>query len=95
MLRELVIGAAGIAVGYVAGIATGYKAAVVDYVENEARVIRKVADRIYDETVEEVTEETFGDLGEAIQEQLLEEGRVPQSWGDDEDSDEGSARGFQ
>lgn len=36
------------AAGYIAGLIFGYRAAVVDYVENDARTIRKMADTMYD-----------------------------------------------
>jgi hypothetical protein len=47
-MRYLILASVLLIVGYVAGALSGYRAAVTDYVENDARTIREVADTMYD-----------------------------------------------
>jgi hypothetical protein len=61
----------------------GYRAAVVDYVENDAKTIRSMADTMYESA------DSFEDLPDEIQEQMREAGMGPES------EDENDQRGFQ
>ena len=47
MIRKLVAAGVLLVSGYVAGVFFGYRAAVVDYVENDAQTIESMADNIY------------------------------------------------
>lgn len=82
MLRKLLAAGAIGLVAYVLGTLFGYRAAVVDYVENDAATIRSMADTMYD-TVEK------GDLPEEVQEAMEE------AEGNTADSDGNGRRGFQ
>lgn len=79
MIRKLLAGAGVLVAGYALGSKFGYRAAVVDYVENDAKTIEQVADEIYDESeavdfsemdgekVAEVVEEMREDNSRAFQ----------------------------
>ncbi|EGQ44310.1 MAG: hypothetical protein J07AB43_00760 [Candidatus Nanosalina sp. J07AB43] len=83
---RLLAGSAIVAgIGYVIGTVYGYRAAVVDYVENDANTIERIADTMYDT-------ESFEDLPEALKEQLRDAGMAPDS--DDGGSDD-REKGFQ
>lgn len=57
MIRTLLIGGAAIAIGYTAGALSGYRAAVRDYVENDARQLESMADSMYSQYNEALPEE--------------------------------------
>lgn len=85
MLRKLLATGIVLLIGYSFGAIFGYRAAVVDYVENDADNIEDVADQIYPST-----EEGGNGLPEAVRdamEEKTEHKRVA-------DSDDGS-KGFQ
>lgn len=47
-MRYKLLALGALVVGYAGGILFGYRAAVVDYVENEARTIESMADTMYE-----------------------------------------------
>lgn len=47
MLRKFLAAGVALAIGYALGVFFGYRAAVVDYVENDAENIETMADSIY------------------------------------------------
>jgi hypothetical protein len=47
MLKGLLLGAVGFVAGYVVGAIFGFRAAVTDYVENDAEQIDALAESIY------------------------------------------------
>lgn len=61
MLRKLLATTVVLVAGYAIGVFFGYKAAVVDYVENNARNIEQAAAKMYP-TVEQVSEEDLKDM---------------------------------
>lgn len=80
MLRGLLAIGIGIVVGFIAGSLSGFRAAVTDYVENDAIKIEQVADTMYGHTVD--TDE----LPESIQTMIQEQ---------EESEDGGSSAAFQ
>jgi uncharacterized protein YpuA (DUF1002 family) len=88
MIRKLITGVVVGGIGYLAGVLFGYRAAVVDYVENDAKTIQSMAETMYDtRKLHELVGEDEQDGAEALQ-NLLEASNVE----DDEESEE---RGFQ
>jgi hypothetical protein len=62
MIRKVVTGVIIAGIGYLVGLVVGYRSAVVDYVENDARTIRSVAQKMYDtRTVRELAKEDLSD----------------------------------
>jgi hypothetical protein len=51
-------------VGYAVGVLSGYRTATVDYVENDARNIRKLAASMYDSPNEDELERAFNEVSE-------------------------------
>lgn len=49
MLKKLVAAGIGFAIGYVLGVTFGFKAAVVDYIEDDAEKLESMAEDIYPE----------------------------------------------
>lgn len=84
MLRNIAKVVLGAAIGYVAGTVFGYRAAVVDYVENDAATIERMANSMYE------TADSFEDLPDDIQEEMKKQGLAP-----DEDSEDENRKGFQ
>lgn len=76
MIRNLLAVSAGLLFGYFAGMIFGYRAAVVDYVENDAKTIRSMADTMYEKTEAE-------DLPEEVQEAIEETNGAETSNSDD------------
>lgn len=76
MLRYLIVATATFITGYILGTLFGYRAAVTDYVENDAQTIRSMADSMYD-TVEgdELPEAVQNALEKAESEGESNEGR--------------------
>lgn len=91
MIRKLVLGIIVAGVGYVLGALFGYRAAVIDYVENDALKIKSMAETMYDTreleglTQEEFSEEELENLPEELQEHLQT----------DEDDESGQPSAFQ
>lgn len=52
MLRGLLAIGIGIVLGFIFGSLSGFRAAVTDYVENDARKIEQLADSMYGEAVD-------------------------------------------
>ena len=65
MIRELLAAAFLLIIGYVTGVFFGYKAAVVDYIENDANTIESMAEDLYQNL--EVVEEDEYQKEEVIQ----------------------------
>jgi len=92
MIRKLILGTAVAGVSYLVGLLFGYRAAVVDYVENDARTIQSMAQTIYDtRTLHELAQEDLSDeeiekLPEKVQAYLQ---------GEEDDDESGGRRGFQ
>ncbi len=85
-MRYLLLATITFIVGYVAGVLFGYRSAVVDYVENDARTIRSMAETMYDSVEKE-------SLPEAVRE-AVEEGEGARASGGKDDTD-GGPSGFQ
>jgi hypothetical protein len=85
MIRELVAAGIGIVIGYVAGVFFGYRAAVTDYVENDAENIETMADELYPSPSEEARQVSPEVLMERVEEDEDDEGT----------SATGGSRGFQ
>lgn len=83
MLRKLLATGIVLTIGYVAGVFFGYRAAVVDYVENDAEKIETMADDIYPEPEQTGGQAIPDNVGE-----LLAEAKDDES--EDKDSDEGT-----
>ena len=83
-MRYKLLTVASLVVGYIVGVIFGYRAAVADYVENDARTIRSLADSMYEEIGGE----------ELTLEQMIEEARGEQI-GSGDDSDTNESKGFQ
>ena len=83
-MRYKLLTVASLAIGYIVGVVFGYRAAVADYVENDARTIRSLADSMY--------EEIGG--GEFNLEQMIEQADGEQI-GSGDDSDNNESKGFQ
>lgn len=89
MLRGLVLVGVGSAVGFLVGSVRGYRAAVTDYVENDARTIKSIADTMYDTAEPE-------DMPQGIQNLMqngdgLAGGETTDGSGEDEDDDDDRA----
>jgi hypothetical protein len=82
MLRKLVVAGIVFTIGYVAGVLFGFRAAVADYVEDDAEKLESMADDIYS-TGEKDAAELERELEAAVEEAIEE--------GDEPDSDEPSA----
>lgn len=92
MIRKLVLGIIVAGVGYVIGLLFGYRAAVADYVENDARTIQSMAKTMYDtRTLHELAQE---DLSDEEIEQLPEEVQAYLQ-GEEDNEESGERRGFQ
>lgn len=76
MIRKLLAAGAVLITGYFVGLLFGYRAAVVDYVENDAKTIRSMADTMYEKTEAE-------DLPEEVQEAIEEANSAETSSSDD------------
>lgn len=85
MLRKLVATGIVFAAGYVVGVIFGFRAAVVDYVENDAESIEKVAEDLYPspeegqadgESVPSVVEDALREANEKQQEGNTVDGRT-------------------
>lgn len=85
MIKKIVTAAIIGVVGYAAGLLFGYRAAVVDYVENDAKTIRSMADTMYDSA------DSFEDLPEEVKEQMREQGAAPE---EETESDDRDNKGF-
>lgn len=90
MIRKLVLGAACVGVGYLGGLLFGYRAAVVDYVENDAQTIKSMAQTMYEtrempKLVENLSEEEIEQLPDEVQSYLE---------GEDKEDESGDERGF-
>lgn len=85
MIRTIATAAIGGVVGYAAGLLFGYRAAVVDYVENDAKTIRSMADTMYDSA------DSFEDLPEEVKEQMKERGADPE---EETEADDRGNKGF-
>lgn len=82
-MRYKILAVGTFVVGYIFGSIYGYRAAVVDYVENDAQTIRQMAETMYETASEE-------EVPEELQKVMMEANS------DDEDeSDESSASAFQ
>jgi hypothetical protein len=91
MIRKLLLGTVVAGVGYIIGLLFGYRAAVTDYVENDARTLQSMAQTMYDtRTLHELAQE---DLSDEEIEQLPEE--VQSYLEGDEDDESEERRGFQ
>jgi len=66
MIKTIVTAAIGVVSGYAAGLLFGYRAAVKDYVENNAKTIRSMADTMYDSA------DSFEELPEEVKDQMKE-----------------------
>lgn len=76
MIRKLLAAGAVLITGYLVGLLFGYRAAVVDYVENDAKTIRSMADTMYETASKE-------DLPEEVQEAIEEADSAETSNSDD------------
>jgi len=65
VLRTLLAGVVGTAVGYAIGSVFGYRAAVTDYVENDGETLESMADEQYDDEQLEQFLQAFGDEGDS------------------------------
>jgi len=95
MIRKLVLGTVAAGAGYLGGMIFGYRAAVVDYVENDAETIQSMARTMYDtRTLQELSE---NDLTDEEIKQLPEGLRkyVEEGTGEQDEEEDGSGRGFQ
>jgi hypothetical protein len=57
MIKKLVASAVLLGVGYVVGAIFGFRAAVTDYVENDAQKIENLADDLYPDSSQEIPKE--------------------------------------
>lgn len=84
MLRKLLATGILLVAGYIVGVFFGYRAAVIDYVENDAETIESMADDIYPSPSEGDQRTVPDEVGALIEEVEREE------------TDEGTeSRGFQ
>lgn len=67
MMRQILLAAATLVIGYVVGTISGYRAAVADYVENDAQTIEKVASSMYEQEEQEQVPETVSDSAEEVE----------------------------
>lgn len=85
-MRYKLLTVASFIAGYIVGVIFGYRAAVADYVENDARTIRSMADTMY----EEIQSPEF-DL-----QQMIEQADGEQIGDSDDDPESnGASKGFQ
>lgn len=72
MLRKLAAGTLLAGIGFLVGSTMGFRAAVVDYVENDAKLLRESADTIYGDGESQSDEDdiTFEINGEDFSDQL-------------------------
>lgn len=66
MLRKVIAVGIVFALGYSIGAISGFRAAVIDYVEGDAKKLERMADSIYDDEMpdgleEAVEQELYGD----------------------------------
>jgi len=87
MIRKLLAAGIVLAVGYVAGVFFGYRAAVADYVENDAENIESMAEDLYPSPSEGTQS-----LPQEVVEQMEEAERDESDEGATAD---GGSRGFQ
>jgi hypothetical protein len=83
-MRYLLLSIVTFIIGYTAGVLFGYRSAVVDYVENDAKTLRTMADTMYDSGDEESLPES---VQNAIQDAETNTGATS--------SDEDETKGFQ
>lgn len=81
MLRTLVVVAVSFVVGYVVGVIAGFRAAVVDYVEKDAKKLERLARDIYPSS-EEGAENGDKDIPAAVAEAIEEDTATADSDGD-------------
>ena len=87
MLRKLVAAGIVFGLGYIVGVIFGFRAAVVDYVEDDAEKIEQVADDIYPSP-----EEGGQNLPAAVSEAIEEANEQTRRRGNSAD---GGSKGFQ
>lgn len=94
MLRKLAGGAAVGALAYGAGIVVGYRAAAVDFVENDAETLQRLAEHMYDLqpvtelSADDLTDEELESLPAEVQEAITDNA-------DDDETDDTGHRAFQ
>lgn len=75
MLRKLIATGIVFVAGYVIGVKFGFRAAVADYIENDAKLIENVASEIYSSTQEQQLPEAVGEaIEEANAERIKDDG---------------------
>lgn len=67
-MRYALLAAAAAIAGYAIGQLFGWRAATADYVENDARLLREMADSMYEEQEDEQLEQVKQVIREAEQE---------------------------
>ena len=68
MLRKLIATGIVFAAGYVIGVTFGFRAAVADYIENDAELIENVASDIYPSPQEGASQQLPEAVAEAMEE---------------------------
>jgi hypothetical protein len=90
MLRQLLAAAFCFVAGYTVGATFGFKAAVVDYIENDAQKLDEMADSVYADRYDESND----GFSEELQ-QKLEEGYKDQNDSEEHDPSDGGSKGYQ
>lgn len=79
MLRKILAAALLLIVGYVGGVFFGYRAAVIDYVENDADKIESMAEDIYPSStqpIESLDQSEVNSLAQQAEEEDNDESRA-------------------